>query len=62
MKIKKEKNNEYKNNGNTKRTKNNQKEIENIMELKTMYALEISEFNKEKNFADALKNIAKRYT
>jgi len=44
-----------------KRTKNNHDEITNIMELKMMYALDTTTEEKEKSFADSLKQLAKRY-
>lgn len=44
-----------------KRTKNNAEEIENIMELKAMYALDMEEAEREKNFADSLKQLAERF-
>lgn len=43
------------------RTKYNGKEIENLLKLKTMYALEISEDERMKTLADSLKSIAERY-
>lgn len=44
-----------------KRTKHNNKEIENLIKLKARYALEISDEERRKNLADSLKKIVKRF-
>lgn len=44
-----------------KRTKHNNEEINHLLELKAMYALEMSEDERKKAFAESLKAIAKRY-
>lgn len=44
-----------------KPTKNNRKEIQNIQRLKAIYALKLSENEREKQFADSLKAFARRF-